>query len=194
MGVSEDGGGAGPRRNLARIEALLFVAPGPVDIGRLSAALGLNPSQVERGLEALREMYEGRGLSLQRHRDKVQLTTSNAFSQDVERFLELESNARLTKAALEVLAVIAYQQPTTRPYVDDIRGVNSESVLRTLLRYGLIEEIGRSDAPGRPILYATTPDFLAYFGLGSLNELPPLDPDLQLPLPSGLEEADDTPE
>ena len=194
MGVSGGGGAAEGPSDLARIEALLFVAPGPVEIARLGAALGLNPSQVESGLEALRATYIGRGLSLQRHRNKVQLTTTNALAQDVERFLELESSTRLTKAALEVLAVIAYQQPTTRPYVDDIRGVNSESVLRTLLRHGLIEEVGRSDAPGRPILYATTPDFLAYFGLGSLEELPPLDPDLQLPLPAALEGTDDTSE
>jgi segregation and condensation protein B len=193
-GKVDSGGSTGVPSDSARIEALLFVAPGPVEIGRLGAALGLNPNQVENGLDALRDMYQGRGLNLQRHRGRVQLTTSNAFSRDVERFLELESSARLTKAALEVLAVIAYQQPTTRPYVDDIRGVNSESVLRTLLRYGLIEEIGRSDAPGRPILYATTPDFLAYFGLSSLEDLPPLDPDLQLPLPGAVEETNDTSE
>ncbi len=170
-------------RLTARVEALLFVAAGSVEIGQLASALGATHHQIEKALEALEELYEGRGLALQRNRYGLQLTTGPEWAQDVERFLELESTGRLTKASLEVLAVVAYQQPVTRPYIDSIRGVNSDSALRTLMRYGLVEEVGRTDAPGRPILYATTPDFLQYFGLQSMDELPPLN--LEEALPEG---------
>ncbi len=166
----------------ARIEAVLFVAPSPVEVSQLAASLDVTPQEIEASLELLADRYQAGGISLQRHRGRVQLTSSPKHAKDIERFLELETTARLTKAALEVLAVIAYQQPTTRPQIDDVRGVNSDTVLHTLLRYGLIEEVGRSDAPGRPILYATTPDFLHYFGLHSMEDLPPLDPDITLDL------------
>ncbi|MFP3853167.1 MAG: SMC-Scp complex subunit ScpB [Anaerolineales bacterium] len=164
---------------MAKVEALLFVAPGPVEAGRLASALDTTNRTVERALELLQAGYQGRGLALEHNRYGYQITSSPEFSEDVERFLELETTSRLTKAALEVLAVVAYQQPVTRPYIDSIRGVNSDSSVRTLMRYGLIEEVGRTDAPGRPILYATTPDFLQYFGLSDLDDLPPLSTDLE---------------
>ncbi|MGA9532155.1 MAG: SMC-Scp complex subunit ScpB [Anaerolineales bacterium] len=158
---------------MARVEALLFVAPGSVEVGRLATALDAPHRQVEAAIEALEAVYRNRGLTVEHNRYGVQLTSDPGLAQDVERFLELETTSRLSKAALEVLAVVAYQEPVTRPYIDSIRGVNSDSSLRTLMRYGLVEEVGRTDAPGRPILYATTPDFLQYFGLSSLEELPP---------------------
>jgi segregation and condensation protein B len=164
---------------LARVEALLFVAPGPVEVGRLAAALDESNRTIENALENLAQRYRGRGLALEHNRYGFQITSSAEWSEDVERFLELETTSRLSKAALEVLAVVAYQQPVTRPYVDSIRGVNSDSSIRTLMRYGLIEEVGRTDAPGRPILYATTPDFLQYFGLSDLDELPPMSDDIE---------------
>jgi segregation and condensation protein B len=160
-----------------RLEALLFVSSAPVTPGQLAAALQVPQNSVESALASLERSLSGRGLQLQRHRGGLQLTTAPTLATDVERFLNLESSARLTRAALEVLAIIAYQQPATRPRIDAVRGVNSDSVLRTLLRHGLIEESGRSEGPGRPILYTTTPDFLQYFGLSSLEELPPLSPD-----------------
>ena len=86
----------------------------------------------------------------------------------------MEATSRLSRAGLEALAIIAYQQPVTRPQIDAIRGVNSDGVLKSLLSKGLIQEVGRAEAPGRPILYSTTPEFLQYFGLNSLEELPPL--------------------
>lgn len=164
---------------LARVEALLFVAPGPVEVGRLATALDTTNRTIEKALETLHDLYRGRGLALEQNRYGYQITSSAEWSKDIERFLELETTSRLTKAALEVLAVVAYQQPVTRPYIDSIRGVNSDSSLRTLMRYGLIEEVGRTDAPGRPILYATTPDFLQYFGLSGLDDLPPLSKELE---------------
>jgi segregation and condensation protein B len=177
--MAPDNGLAGDRQIELeqRLEALLFVSSGPVTVGQLAAALQVAPGLVENALLSLEKSLSNRGLQLQRHRGGLQLSTAPALAADVERFLNLESSARLTRAALEVLAIIAYQQPATRPQIDSVRGVNSDSVLRTLLRHGLIEEEGRSEGPGRPILYSTTPDFLQYFGLSSLEELPPLSPD-----------------
>jgi segregation and condensation protein B len=160
----------------ARIEALLFVSAGPVPPAQLASALGVTTREVERGLDVLAAEGAVRGIRLQRHRTGVQLTTATESAGDVERLLNLESTARLTRAALEVLAITAYEQPVTRPQIDSVRGVNSDSALQTLLRHGLIEEAGRSEGPGRPILYATTAAFLQHFGLGSLSELPPLTP------------------
>lgn len=163
----------------ARIEALLFVAPGSVTPAQLAAALEITVDQVEAALYYLENDYlihsRERGLRIQRHQGKIQLTTAREASPWIERFLGLEAAARLSRAALETLAIIAYQEPVTRPYIDSIRGVNSDGVLKSLLSKGLIQEIGRAEAPGRPILYSTTPDFLQHFGLNSLAELPPLE-------------------
>ena len=106
---------------------------------------------------------------------RIQLTTAPEFAGIVEKFLGLEATARLSRAALETMAIIAYRQPITRPGVDAIRGVNSDGVLRSLLNKGLIQETGRAEGPGRPILYAVTNDFLQHFGLSSLEELPAFD-------------------
>lgn len=122
----------------------------------------------------LAEAYAERGLRLQWTGSAVQLTTAPEASDAVERFLGLEVTARISQAALEVLAMVAYMQPITRPQIDQIRGVNSDGALRTLLSKGLLEENGRLDTPGRPILYGTTPQFLQQFGLGALAELPSL--------------------
>ncbi len=152
----------------------MFVSPGLVKPTQLAAALEVSPRSIEKALAALELRYGSGGLRIQRHASGVQLITAPEFAQDVERFLELESTARLTRAAMEALAIVAYQQPVTRPQVDSIRGVNSDSVLRTLLRHGLVEEVDRGHGPGRPILYGTTPEFLQFFGLRSLRDLPPL--------------------
>lgn len=190
-GVHANPEAASRQRLAARIEALLFVAPAAVDVGRLATALEVTARQAEEALDWLAETYRLRGLALERSRHGYQLTTDPGLAADIERFLELESTSRLTKAALEVLAVVAYQQPVTRPHIDSIRGVNSDSALRTLVRHGLIEEVGRTDAPGRPILYATTPDFLQYFGLDSLEALPPMQFDTEAAIgPEGANGAE----
>jgi segregation and condensation protein B len=117
----------------------------------------------------------GHGIRLMRVKSRVQLTTDATLSKTVEDFLGLESTSTLSQAALETLAIIAYKQPITRPEVDVIRGVNSDGVMRTLLSKGLVEELGRAETPGRPIYYGTSPEFLQYFGLESLETLPFID-------------------
>ncbi len=157
-----------------KLEAILFVAVEPVTLAQLAAALDVAPSVIERGLNELDASLSDRGLRLQRHAGRVQLTTAPQLAELIERFLGLEATSHLSRAALETLAIIAYQQPVTRPQIDAIRGVNSDSMMKSLLGKGLILESGRADGPGRPILYSTTPEFLQHFGLNSILEMPPL--------------------
>jgi segregation and condensation protein B len=159
----------------AAVEALLFVADSPVSAGRLAEALQVTPGQVERALDDLEATYAGRGLRLQRAGGRVQLVTAPQVAPAIECFLGLEARAYLSQAALETLAIVAYRQPITRPEIETIRGVGSDSVLRTLLRYGLIDEVGRAPTVGHPILYGTTFEFLQHFGLRGLEEMPPLE-------------------
>jgi len=160
---------------IARLEGLLFVASEPVLASQLANALEVTTTQVERGLNELEGSLASRGLRLQRHAGRVQLTTAQGMGELIERFLGLEATSRLSRAALEALAIITYQQPVTRPQVDAVRGVNSDGVMKSLLSKGLIQEIGRTEGPGRPILYSTTPAFLQHFGLNSISELPPFE-------------------
>jgi segregation and condensation protein B len=160
---------------VAAVEGLLFVADSPVSVVRLAEALEVTPAQVEHALNELEESSGTRGLRLQRAGSRVQLVTAPELAPSVERFLGLEARTTLSRAALETLAIIAYRQPVTRPEIEAIRGVGSDSVLRTLLSVGLIEEIERALTVGRPILYGTTFEFLQHFGLRGLDELPPLE-------------------
>lgn len=162
----------------ALIETILFVSSGPVAVARLAKTLEVTPTIVRQALQALDETLVERGVRLQWLDEAVQLTTAPEAAEVVERFLGLEIPVtRLSQAALEVLSIIAYMQPITRPQIDEIRGVNSDGALRTLLSKGLLEEIGRLEGPGRPILYSTTPEFMQHFGLSNLAELPPLPTD-----------------
>jgi len=171
----------------ARIEAILFAAPIPVTLNQLAEVLGKSNSEVEKGLQDLEIQYNDnqytRGLRLQRYRGRYQLTTSPMSTADIEKFFGLDSKVKLSTAALEVLSIVLFFQPVTRPRIDSIRGVNSDGVIKSLLRKGLIQEEGRLDSPGRPILYSITPEFLQHFGLNSLEELPSLDiePDRGIP-------------
>ncbi len=158
----------------AALEALLFVSAEPVAPYQLAATLEISASAVEQGLEQLDKELHARGLRLQRHGGRVQLTTAPGMAETVERFLGLEATSRLSRAALETLAIVAYQQPVTRPQIEAVRGVSSDGVMKSLLGKGLVQEVGRTEGPGRPILYGTAPDFLQHFGLNSLMELPPL--------------------
>jgi len=157
-----------------KLEAMLFVAAEPVTLVQLATALDVTNSVVERGLKELDDSLRTRGLRLQRNAGRVQLTTAPELAELVERFLGLESVSHLSRAALETLAIITYQQPVTRPQVDSLRGVNSDGMMKSLLSKGLVQESGRTDGPGRPILYSTTPEFLQHFGINSIMELPPL--------------------
>lgn len=161
----------------ASLEALLFVAPVAVTPSQLASALEISESEVEAGLKLLAADFQERGLRLQRHAGRLQLTTAPEQSEVIERFLGLEITSHLSRAALETLSIVAYQQPVTRPQVDSIRGVNSDGVMKSLLHKGLIQDIGRAEGPGRPILYASSAEFLQHFGLASLDELPPLEVD-----------------
>jgi segregation and condensation protein B len=158
----------------ALLEALLFTASEAVYPSQLASALNISVAEVEQGLIQLGLEIESRHIRIQRSGGKIQLTTDPTISHLVENFLGLEATTRLSRAALETLAIVAYQQPVTRPYLEGIRGISSDGVLKSLLGKGLIQEIGRADGPGRPILYGTTSDFLLYFGVGSLADLPPL--------------------
>lgn len=163
-----------PRDIPSALEALLFVSPEPVAASQLAMTLEISIAAVEQGLQQLEGELQARGLRLQRHGGRVQLTTAPEMAELIERFLGLEATTRLSRAALETLAIIAYQQPVTRPYVEGVRGVNSDGVMKSLLGKGLVHEVGRANGPGRPILYGTTSDFLQHFGISSLTELPPL--------------------
>ncbi|MGH2542836.1 MAG: SMC-Scp complex subunit ScpB [Ardenticatenaceae bacterium] len=160
---------------LARIlEAILFVADQPVSLPALTQVTGSTTAEIEDALEHLSGTLQRRSLRLQHFRDSVQFVTAPAYSSWVERFLRLDLSSKLSAAALETLAIIAYRQPVTRAEIDAIRGVNSSGTLRTLIQRELIEEVGRRDTVGNPYLYATTPTFLQYFGITTLEELPPV--------------------
>jgi segregation and condensation protein B len=156
------------------IESLLFVADEPVAVDRLASVLEVGPDQVEQALAELNDEYAGRGLRLQHKKQRVQMVTAPEAADWVRRFLGLELTGKLSSAALETLAIIAYRQPVTRGDVEAVRGVNSDSVIRTLVHRGLVEEQGRLEQAGRPIIYGTTFEFLQEFGLSSLDQLPPL--------------------
>jgi segregation and condensation protein B len=159
----------------ALIESLLFISGEPVKLARLASVLGVEVTEVEIALAYLAARCQAGGLRLQRQGELVQLVTAPEAAPYVERFLGLVPDGKLSAAALETLALIAYRQPVTRATLEAVRGVNCEAVLRTLLSRGLIAEVGRLEHAGRPILYGTTFTFLQQFGLKDLSELPPLD-------------------
>ena len=160
----------------ALLEALIFASPQPVSVKELAGAVGLSVEETEAALAILESRLSQGGLRLQRSRDRLQFVSTPEAAPYVEALLGLEVTLRLTQAAMETLAIVAYAQPVTRPQVESIRGVSSDSTLRTLLTAGLIEETGRAESLGRPILYATTFEFLQQFGLERPDDLPPLQP------------------
>jgi segregation and condensation protein B len=159
------------------IEAILFVANGAASLDNLRKALDAEPSAIEDALALLAETRANGGVRLQRKGGDVQMVTSPEAAPYIEKFLGIQVSARLSTAALETLSIIAYREPVTRAQIEAIRGVNSDGVLGTLLTRGLISETGRLETVGRPILYATTFQFLQQFGLKSTGDLPPLEED-----------------
>jgi segregation and condensation protein B len=155
----------------AAIEAVLFVAEKPVSVSELAKATGAPRREVELALAALERDRATGGLRLQREGDQWRLITAPEAAAAVSAYLGAD-RLRISQAALETLSVIAYRQPVTRAQIEAIRGVNCDQTVDTLLQRRLIEEVGRAERPGRPILYGTTWEFLECFGLRSLEELP----------------------
>ena len=156
----------------AAVEAILFSSNRPLKVRELQQATDMDRNSVEGALEKLRESLEGRGVMLMRHQDEVHLATRPEFASAVRRALRPEVSGRLSQAAYETLAIVAYQQPVSRARIEDVRGVNCESVLNNLELRDLVTEVGRGSGPGQPKLYGTTMRFLQVMGLGSLNDLP----------------------
>jgi segregation and condensation protein B len=163
------------------LESLLFVAARPLELGELRRLLLVDEPRLRAALQSLAEECEraARGVRVQRADDAVQLVSAPENARFVAALLGLPTQTRLTTAALETLAVVAYRQPITRSQIEFTRGVNSDRALAGLLQHGLVVEVGRAATVGRPALFGTTPEFLQQFGLTSLNALPrPQTPEL----------------
>jgi len=160
----------------AAIEAILFAAGHPIEYEKLSAVLGLSVSDVKSMVEVMSEEYNSmdskRGLLLLMYPESCQLATKEEFLPYIREALGIRRGGNLSAATLEALAVVAYNQPVTRAFVDAVRGVDSSYAMTSLIDKGLIESLSRLDAPGRPMLYTTTEKFLRVFGLSSLDDLP----------------------
>ena len=157
------------------LEAVLFAHGEPVSTARLADVFEMDEAELSRVLAVMRDEYQaaGRGICLLRLEDSWQLATKPAFSSYVKRALDNRRNTPLSPAAMEVLAVIAYNQPVTKAFVEQVRGVDCSGVIASLLQKNLLEERGRLELPGRPLLYGTTDTFLRCFQISSLEELPP---------------------
>ena len=169
------------------VEAVCFVLNRPVSLGELGSILGRHQRAVEQAVEALAGQLRERGLMLQRHRDQLQLVTRPQVAWAAQRALNPERPGRLSRPALETLAIVAYRQPITRAGIEAIRGVNCEAVLESLERRGLVGEVARAESPGHPRLFGTTLRFLQLVGLERIEELPPLPDGFVLP---GAEEGE----
>ncbi|MBE5800952.1 MAG: SMC-Scp complex subunit ScpB [Clostridiales bacterium] len=169
------------------IEAILFVAGEPVAIGDLAAALELSEMETIIAVEEMQRAYNEsrRGITLKRYGDHVRMETRPEYAAYVERLLQPVQRQSLSQTILETLAVIAYRQPATKGEVEQVRGVKCDYSIQSLLSKGLIQEVGRKEALGRPILYATTDRFLEHFGLSDIQDLPPL------PDPQPVEKVDE---
>lgn len=166
---------------IGALQAVLFAAGDPVSFEKLGEVLEITPKEATLLAQKLQTELNGadRAFEVYLTSDSAGLCTRAEYAPYVTRFLEIKRSVPLSKAALEALAVIAYQQPTTKSYVEKVRGVDCSGLFNGLLQRGLIEECGRMDAPGRPILYRTTDAFLRSFGLASVEDLPSLEEHLQ---------------
>ncbi len=176
----------------AAVEAMLFAHAEPVPAQRIAEVLDIDADEVTRILYILRDEYDAqdRGIELLHLEDKWQLATKTVYGKYVKTILDKRRNTPLSPAALEVLAIIAYNQPVSRSFIEQVRGVDSSSTVQKLVQKGLIEEAGRLDLPGRPVAFATTDTFLRTFGLASLAGLPPLHEDAAENLPDAVQEGD----
>jgi segregation and condensation protein B len=159
------------------IESVLFVAEDPVEIGALARLAGRREAEVSQAIELMATDYQDRGLRIQRTGSAVQMVTAPEAAHYVEQFLGVDEDQRISHAALETLAIIAYKQPISRQIIEAIRGVGCDRSLASLKARGLVTEVGRASTAGRPYLYGTTFRFLEHFGLEKPDDLPPL-PDI----------------
>lgn len=168
----------------AAIEGILFASGESVSLERLCDVTSCSKAAMRQTLEKMQKEYdnnESRGIKLVRFEDKYQLCTKSEYYDCIRALNEKKGKVSISNAGLEVLSIVAYNQPVTRSAVEFIRGVNSDGAMNRLVELGLIDEVGRLDAPGRPILYATTEEFLRCFALESIEDLPDVDSDLDFP-------------
>jgi segregation and condensation protein B len=173
----------------AQVESILYATGEPAALSAIAAALDANVQDVESALAELSRGYAGRGVRLQRQANHVQLVTAPEFAERVQRFLGLEAANRLSAAAVETLAIIAYKQPITKPQIEMIRGVNCDGVMKTLELHNLIQELGRVETVGRPMRYGVSFEFWQHFGLGGIHDLPPIEHIDTLPAPEADTDA-----
>ncbi len=161
-------------KKLGAIEAILFASGDPIEIYRLSEASGVDVGTIPRLVRLLNERYDdcGSGLCIKKLDSSYQMCTREEFAPMIKTALETKRSTPLSNAAMETLTIIAYNQPVSKGFIENVRGIDSSSVVNNLVEKGLIEEAGRLDIPGKPIVYRTTPVFLRSFGLASTDDLP----------------------
>jgi segregation and condensation protein B len=174
------------------LEGMLFVSPQPLSVEHVAKSLGIDELTVDTAIHELRLDYAERGLQIVRIAGGYQMCTRPELAEFIAALLKPE-RPRLSRAALETVAIVAYRQPITQPEIDAIRGVNSDGVVKKLMDRNLISQLGRKDAPGRPMLYGTTDEFLNHFGMNDLSQLPELT-DVELPEGTAPEQTPDQPE
>ncbi len=164
------------KEKLGAVEAILFASGEPIEIYRLSEASGVDMGTLPSMIKLLNDRYDdcGSGITIKKLDSSYQMCTREAFADQVRAALETKRSTPLSNAAMEALTIIAYNQPVSKGFVENVRGIDSSSVINNLVEKGLVEEAGRLDVPGKPIVYRTTPVFLRSFGLSSIGELPPL--------------------
>lgn len=163
------------RENMSAIEAILFASGYPVKISMLADVLSLDEDKIKDLVRELAQSYEGRGIELAVLEDECQLCSRSEYGEFVRAALGIRRGTKLSPALLEVLSIVAYRQPVTRAYIEQVRGVDCSYSITSLLDKGMIENKGHLELPGRPAIYGTTPDFLRVFGIESLGELPPIE-------------------
>ncbi len=164
------------KEKLGIIEAILFASGDPVEIYRLSEASGVDISTLSSMIKVLNERYtdSGSALCIKRLENSYQICTREEFAPAIRKALETKRNTPLSNASMEALTIIAYNQPVSKSFVEKVRGIDSSSVINNLVEKGLVEEAGRLDVIGRPVVYRTTTVFLRTFGLSSISDLPPI--------------------
>ena len=164
------------KEKLGAIEAILFASGEPIELYRLSEASGVETGSIPDLIRLLNERYSDNssGICIKKLDSSYQMCTNERYSEQIRAALETKRSTPLSNAAMEALTIIAYNQPVSKGFVENVRGIDSSSVINNLVEKGLVEEAGRLDVPGKPIVYRTTPVFLRSFGLSSVADLPPL--------------------